>query len=287
VDQVRVKVRSLGQRILAPLALSPAVRRLLVSPVAELGFVPYGMLGDGLDIVLTPSGTVHGLLSGQEQARGHGVLALGDPVYEMAGSSAGPGDGRRGGTRLKLERLLASAEEASAVGTDVLLRERANESALVTSLAARPRWRAVHLACHGLVDPERAMFSALALTPDAEQDGFLTALEILRLRAPTDLVVLSACNTGRGRAYKTEGIVGLTRAFFHAGASRVLCSLWKVDDAATSALMRRFYELWNPEDGSEGLPAARALREAQAYVGKQPDWEHPHYWAAWVLWGLP
>ena len=81
-----------------------------------------------------------------------------------------------------------------------------------------------------------------------------------------------------------EGLLGLTRAFLLAGASRVLCSLWKVDDAATRALMERFYALWHPRDGSEGLSAAAALRAAQAHVRAQEQWAHPYYWAAWVLW---
>jgi CHAT domain-containing protein len=67
-----------------------------------------------------------------------------------------------------------------------------------------------------------------------------------------------------------------------AGAPRVLVSLWKVDDAATRALMERFYELW--KDGK--VPAAAALRQAQAYVAKQEKWKHPYFWAAWQLWGL-
>jgi len=62
---------------------------------------------------------------------------------------------------------------------------------------------------------------------------------------------------------------------------------WKVDDEATKALMVKFFELWNPRDGSKGLGAAAALKEAQAFVAAQPKWKHPEYWAAWVLWGLP
>ena len=107
------------------------------------------------------------------------------------------------------------------------------------------------------------------------------------MRLPADLVVLSACDTARGRIVRGEGIVGLTRAFMFAGAPRVICSLWKVDDEATSALMMRFYELWIPKDGKQGLPTAEALREAQAFVRAQPKWKHPFFWAAWVLWGLP
>ena len=110
--------------------------------------------------------------------------------------------------------------------------------------------------------------------------------ELLRMRIPADLAVLSAAETGKGKIVKGEGIVGLTRAFMFAGAPRVICSLWKVDDEATQALMIKFYELWNPKEG-QGLGAAAALKEAQAFIRGQDKWKHPYYWAAWVLWGLP
>ena len=125
------------------------------------------------------------------------------------------------------------------------------------------------------------MFSSLALTPSGDDDGFLTALEAFRMKCPADLVVLSACETGKGKMYKAEGIVGLTRAFMFAGAPRVLVSLWKVDDAASASLMTNFYDGFK-----KGVPAARALRDAQEFVRAQEKWKHPAYWAAWVLWGL-
>ena len=131
------------------------------------------------------------------------------------------------------------------------------------------------------------MRSSLALTATKEEDGFLTCLEVFRMEIPADLVVLSACETAKGRIFRAEGIVGLTRAFMAAGAPSVLCSLWRVDDEATRALMVRFYELWRPADGSPGIAAAAALRRAQAHVRSQEAWRHPYYWAAWVLWGLP
>lgn len=127
------------------------------------------------------------------------------------------------------------------------------------------------------------MFSALAVTADENDDGMLTYLEVFRMKVSTDLVVLSACETAKGKIYKTEGIVGLTRAFMYAGAPRVLCSLWKVDDEATHALMAKFYELWNPKDGSQGLGASAALKQAQAFSKGHEEWAHPCFWAAWVL----
>jgi CHAT domain-containing protein len=94
--------------------------------------------------------------------------------------------------------------------------------------------------------------------------------------------VLSACETSRGRVVTGEGVLGLTRAFMFAGAPRVLGSLWKVDDEATTALMIEMYAGWK-----RGLGPAEALRAAQAAVRSRERWRHPHYWAAWALWGLP
>jgi len=89
----------------------------------------------------------------------------------------------------------------------------------------------------------------------------LTLNDLYCMKIPADLVVMSACETGKGKIYKTEGIVGLTRAFMFAGAPRVMCSLWNVDDEATQALMVKFYELWNPKDGKKVFD-----REGQAVI---------------------
>ena len=215
--------------------------------------------------------------------RGAKILALGDPDYGTGVDAKAVGIFRSGN---RLTRLPGTREEALAVGTRVLLGRDATESMLRKALAGTQRWRAVHLACHGRIDPDHPLLSSLALSPADGGDGFLTALEVFRWRVPADLVVLSACETGRGRIYKAEGVVGLTRAFMFAGAPRVIVSLWKVDDEATRALMVKFYALWNPKDGN-GLPTATALKKAQEFVASHAKWKHPYYWAAWQLWGLP
>ena len=110
---------------------------------------------------------------------------------------------------------------------------------------------------------------------------------MLRRQIPADLVVLSACETARGRVVQGEGIVGLTRAFMFAGVPRVLCSLWKVDDEATRALMMRFYEVWNPPGGSPACRPRRLSARRRTPSAPTREWRHPYYWAAWVLWGLP
>jgi CHAT domain-containing protein len=266
----------LAKRIVEPLDLAEEKTRVLVSPFGRLAYVPFALLLPDREVVCVPSGTTYGRLLEERPPPGRGILALGNPVY-------GEGD---------LAPLPESEGEAKAVGEVLLLGEDATEEKLLRAVARRDRWRAAHFACHGLVDPESPAHSCLALTAAPPDDGRFTCLDLFGKRIPADLVVLSACETARGKVYRAEGIVGLTRAFMLAGAPRVLCSLWKVDDEATRALMVRFYELWNPtpEFDRRGLPAATALKEAQEFVRTHPDhpeWAHPYYWAAWVLWGLP
>jgi CHAT domain-containing protein len=101
------------------------------------------------------------------------------------------------------------------------------------------------------------------------------------MQLPVELVVLSACNTALGKPVKGEGLVGIVRGFMYAGASRVVASLWKVDDDATGALMGRFYDEMLRKKQS---PAA-ALRQAQLAMWQQDRWRSPFYWAAFALQG--
>jgi CHAT domain-containing protein len=81
--------------------------------------------------------------------------------------------------------------------------------------------------------------------------------------------------------FTAEGLVGLPRAFLFSGTPRVIASSWRVDDAATRALMTKFYELWR----DRGLRASAALAQAQDAVRSDERWRHPRYWAPWTLWG--
>jgi CHAT domain-containing protein len=113
------------------------------------------------------------------------------------------------------------------------------------------------------------------------QDGFLRANDIYNLKLPAELVVLSACQTGLGKEIKGEGLVGLTRGFMHAGAARVVVSLWNVNDQATAELMTKFYQKML----KQGERPAAALRAAQVEMWKQKQWNAPFYWAAFTLQG--
>jgi len=115
----------------------------------------------------------------------------------------------------------------------------------------------------------------------AQQSGFLYAYEVYNLQLNSDVVVLSACETGLGKEIKGEGLVGLTRGFMYAGAPRVVVSLWSVNDKATADLMARFYRKMLKEN----LRPAAALRAAQQEMLNESQWREPYYWAAFALQG--
>jgi CHAT domain-containing protein/Tfp pilus assembly protein PilF len=147
------------------------------------------------------------------------------------------------------------------------------------------KYRIVHFATHGLLDNEHPELSGLVLSLVDEhgrrKNGFLDLEAIYNLNLPAELVVLSACETGLGKDIRGEGLIGLTRGFMFAGASRVVASLWNVDDVGTAELMGRFYKGME----KDGLRAAAALRQAQIEMWKQKDWSAPYYWAAFQMQG--
>lgn len=154
------------------------------------------------------------------------------------------------------------------------------------------RWKYLLFSTHGLADTYNGMLSCLALSSpasDSTEDGLLQAQEVLDLELDTDLVMLSACQTGLGRMRGGEGLVGLSASFFIAGAESVCATLWQVPSGPTTQLTAEFFR--HLKEGK--LDRAEALRQAQLTVmrsgqspdGKSSDYSSPFCWAAFVLMG--
>jgi CHAT domain-containing protein len=261
------------------------------------------------EVVTAPSASILAVLrqetAGRELA-GKTLFIVADPVYSADDSRVGQhpvgsagyrkpaaagtiGSGAEPGTdefaRLRFSR--AEAEQIAnlipAAGTVKAFDFDANRNAVLnTNLAG---FRILHFATHGRLDDERPELSGIVLSlvdrAGRRQNGFLRLYDIYNLHLNADLVVLSACQTALGQEIKGEGLIGLTRGFFYAGAPRVLASLWKIDDRTTSAFMKPFYEAMFVRHET---PAA-ALRSAQIAIWKTKGWDAPYYWAAFILQG--
>jgi CHAT domain-containing protein len=159
--------------------------------------------------------------------------------------------------------------------------------------ASEDRWKSeapgfgvLHLATHGVLDNASPLYSHLALArpgPGDREDGLLEAWEIMNLPLRAQLVVLSGCETARGHVAPGEGIVGLMWAVFVAGAPATLVSQWAVESASATRLMVAFHQEWR--GGQRDVSKARALQLAAMRVLKTPGFEHPFYWAAFILGG--
>ena len=101
----------------------------------------------------------------------------------------------------------------------------------------------LHFATHGIISNDLPGFTepALVLGYEGDEDGFLFASEVSRLKLDADLTVLSACNTGNGEYFNGEGLMGMGRAFMLAGSDNVIVSLWPVESYSTQRMMESLY----------------------------------------------
>lgn len=259
--------------------------RVIFIPQSSLFLVPFAALQDAdgkyliekHTILTSPSIQVLDLTHKQKQRigtkpiEGKDTLIVGNPTMPFIAPKIGE-------TPQQLKPLPGAEQEAVAISkllkTEPLIGNKATEATVVKRL---PQARFVHLATHGLFDDIQGLNSGIALTPSGKDDGLLTASQILDLKLNAELVVLSACDTGRGRL-TGDGVIGLSRSFISAGVPSVLVSLWSVPDAPTALLMTEFYQ--NLQKGSD---KAQALRQAMLTTMKNNP--NPVDWAAFTLIG--
>ena len=300
------------------LAADWKTKRLAIVATGALEYVPFDalplpsphgrrLIADDHEVVRITSFATLALLRSEAERRRQPsttIAVIADPVFSaddprVASKDAAAGDksdagarallrGTEGAARTGFGRLVFSRDEANAIASfSPRVLEALDFQASLTTLTGPTVARAkiLHIATHGILNTAHPELSGVVLSlvdrSGRRQDGIVHLYDILGLSLSADLVVLSGCQTGLGREIKGEGLVGLTRAFMHAGAPRVMASLWEVDDRATAELMRRFYRGMLVRNER---PAA-ALRSAQRQMRADPRWTSPYYWAGFTLVG--
>jgi CHAT domain-containing protein/uncharacterized protein HemY len=269
----------LHQVLIAPIAADLPTdpnQQVIFLPQGDLFLLPFAALRDAQGkylierhtISIAPSIQTLNLTrtqAAQTRSGGRSVI-VGDPTMPQFEGEA-------------LPPLPGARQEAIAIGkilnTDPLLGAQATKATVLEQLRSASR---VHFATHGLLDTIKGdMPGAIALAPSGQDNGLLSASEIFDLKLQANLVVLSACDTGRG-VINGDGVIGLSRSLIAAGVPSVVVSLWAVDDKSTGVLMSDFYRQLqiNPNK-------AQAMRQAMLNTMKQ--YPNPRDWAAFTLVG--
>ena len=252
-------------------------KHLVVVPHGMLHYLPFQALRSPEGKYLIESHTVSYLPSAsvlkyaREKNRGNreDLLAVANPKTDLS----------------PLPAAELEAREVSALFNrkQVLLGRGATETKFKSE---GPRYDMLLFSTHGEMIESAPLESNLRFTPTPEDDGKLKVSEIFDMEVKANLVTLSACETGLARGTKGgfpqgDDLVGLSRAFIHAGASSVVASLWKVSDEATVAMMRSFYR------NLQTMPKAEALQQAQLGLAKASAMtsSHPYFWAPFILVG--
>ncbi len=286
---------------------------LIIVPDGALAYLPFEAISQGdqylienFNIKYVPSLTSLTLLQKTNAPNRQDLLAI-------AGSQFSDNNNRNRSIRKSsLSALPSTSMEVDSIASQfqrsTTLKNGEISEQKFKEMLQNNSYRYLHLATHGIIDENYPSRSGLALSTEGElsassqEDGMLRSSEIFGLNIECDMVVLSACNTGLGKVVKGEGMLGMQRAFFYAGASTVVVSLWNVYDRSTASFMNEFYKSLNNHTTEESwtdsilrwigwdqsLPfgeKALAMREAKLQMIKHPLFNHPVYWAPFVVVG--
>lgn len=261
--------RRLHDRLVRPLLGEIRGNQVIISPHGALHYLPFAALSDGNKYFLDrfsarfiPSASALVYVKTDTPVKPGKLLALGNPDL--------------GNSRFDLPNAQVEAINVAAMfpASRALVRAEATKTAIKE---LGNGFSILHFATHGKFDTDAPLSSGLFLAKGSEPDGVLTVSDLYSLRWDTDLVTLSACETGLGKIANGDDVIGLTRGFLYAGARSIVASLWQVDDAATERLMMSFYRNLEKHDKHE------ALRLAQ--IETRASYPQPMYWAAFQVVG--
>ena len=278
-------LKELYDVVIAPISPLLKDEELIIVPDGALFLIPYAALLDRnsrylsetLRIRLAPSLTSLSLLSECPEGRHctSGALLVGDPWIETVRLKSGE--------QLKRYFQLPGAEEeVKMIGQILNVEPLTGKDATKEQVLSRLNSVSlVHIAAHGSEERGEILLSPNlgSSEPPVEKDFLFTMTDMLDVKLNAKLVVLSCCHSGRGEV-KAEGVVGIARAFLGAGARSVIASLWAIDDEATVAFMRHFYEHL-----VKGQSASKSLHEAMRMMRESDDFNAVKYWAPFMLIG--
>jgi CHAT domain-containing protein len=274
-------------------------KHLVIVPHGMLHYLPFQALVskegryliESFSISYLPSATVLKYARGVNKGNRVDLFAVGNPITDLP----------------PLPAAEQEAQEISALFEKKLL--LIGRQATKTSMKSQsPKYDLLHLSTHGEMIELNPLKSNLRFTPSEKDDGKLTVSEIFDMEIKANLVTLSACETGLVRGEggdfpQGDDLVGLSRAFIHAGAPAVIASLWMVSDESTVELMRAFYR------NLKSMSKSEALRKAQLDLMKSSirfhvergsggiaqsinyqqdmliECSHPYFWAPFILLG--
>lgn len=224
----------------------PRAEHYLVVPTGAMFFIPWGLVTNDTAIVVLPN--AGWVLRGSDPiSTDQRAVVIGDPDF--------------GGSLPQLPGAIAEARSVAAVyRTDALSGPAATESAL--RRAVGPGADILHLATHGKFNASYPLRSALYLSDPSGNATEITARDLFQTPIPARFVVLSACETGVGRAEAGDDFLGLVRSFYLGGSTGVVNSLWPVDDAGTRVFMETFHRNLNDGAAQAWLKARDKTRDA-------------------------
>jgi CHAT domain-containing protein len=246
--------------------------RLIVVPYGSLHKFPFSALNDGMrclvddfDLSVLPSAAVILQVVEKRKADNRNFLAFGNPQTDSKPLAFGEQEIKNVGKMFPVSKIYVREK-----ATKIRLQKEAGGAAVV------------HLACHGEFNDLQPLQSWLLLAKEGDEDGILRVHEVFGLDLKSaNLVTLSACETALGKVSSGDDMVGLSRAFLYAGTPSILATLWEVEDTSTALLMEHFYDNWR----NKKMSKPQALRQAQLSLRAMQKYQHPFFWAPFVLIG--
>lgn len=314
IDSLEILSRSFIELLIEPVSQKhPSITQLILVPTHSLSILPFDALYSNDEFLIEiynikylPSSSIYKYIKEPHRETSKEILAVAGSGFNSNNSNNAVESQE---DFASLPSTLLEVDAISNVFGDhtILKNEQVTESR-IKSLSLN-NFRYLHFATHGNVHEANPQQSGLiiskmnSLENSLGEDGYLNSLEISNLTLNADLVVLSACNTAIGKLIGGEGLLGLQRSFFQAGASSVIVSLWNVYDKSTSVLMGDFYQKLSDYEESEigfwtrtkmyfnayEAPffgyKENALRDAKLALLDHPYYNHPVNWAPFIMIG--